>query len=215
MDFIKIGIVDDHKLFRKGLATLINSFSEYKVVLECSNGFELLEKLPMAVPDLILLDVNMPGMNGLQTLDALKENHYDIKVIGLSMDDQEETIVKMIGLGARGYILKDADPSELKLVLDAVWTKGYSYSEFITHSVFHSLQNKETKPQGNHPQLSERELEFLKWVCEELTYKEIADKMFVSTRTVDGYRDQLFLKLGLKNRVGLALFAVRVGIVKI
>jgi len=214
MDFIKIGLVDDHKLFRRGLASLVNSFTEYKVILEVGNGLELLKNLPSRVPDILLLDVNMPGMNGFQTLEVLKKEYPAIRVIGLSMDDNENTILKMIGLGARGYVLKDSEPNELKSVLDMVWNKGYSYTEFITTSLINSLQNKEQKIENDAltVSLNNREIEFLKWVCKELTYKEIADKMCLSTRTIDGYRDNLFQRLGVKNRVGLALYAVRSGI---
>lgn len=214
IEFVKIGLVDDHKLFRKGLATLLNSFTDYKVILEVNNGLELLKNLPSRTPDLLLLDVNMPGMNGFQTLEVLKKDYPGIRVIGLSMDDNENTILKMIGLGARGYVLKDSEPHELKSVLDSVWNKGYSYSEFITNSLINSLQNKDIKSEidRNSVSLNAREIEFLKWVCKELTYKEIADKMCLSTRTIDGYRDNLFQRLGVKNRVGLALYAVRSGI---
>jgi len=214
MEFVKIGLVDDHKLFRRGLASLVNSFTDYKVILEVGNGLELLKNLPNRIPDILLLDVNMPGMNGFQTLEILKKDYPGIRVIGLSMDDNENTILKMIGMGARGYILKDSEPNELKGVLDSVWHKGYSYTEFITNSLISSLQNKDFKSdtEASTIALNSREIEFLKWVCQELTYKEIADRMCLSTRTIDGYRDNLFQRLGVKNRVGLALYAVRSGI---
>jgi len=215
MDFIKIGLVDDHKLFRKGLSSLINSFTEYKVISEYSNGLELIKNLPISQPDIILLDINMPGMNGFQTMEILKKDYPNIRVISLSMDDNENTILKMIGLGARGYILKDAEPNELKSCLDSVWLKGYSYSEFITTSLINSLQHRDPKFDPEMVQLNPREQEFLKYVCLELTYKEIADKMCLSTRTIDGYRDNLFQRLGVKNRVGLALYAVKNGIFKL
>jgi DNA-binding NarL/FixJ family response regulator len=156
-------------------------------------------------------------MNGFQTLEVLRKEYPGIRVIGLSMDDHENTILKMIGMGARGYVLKDSEPHELKSVLDAVWNKGYSYTDFITTSLINSLQNKELRSEMDQQAISlnSREVEFLKWVCKELTYKEIADKMCLSTRTIDGYRDNLFQRLGVKNRVGLALYAVRSGIYKL
>ncbi len=213
MEFVKIALVDDHKLFRKGLASLVNSFPDFKVVMEFNSGIELLSYLPKALPDIILLDINMPGMNGFQIMEVLTKEYPSVLVISLSMDDREGTILKMIGLGARGYVLKDAEPSELKETLDLVWLKGYSYSEFVTNSLINSIQCKgKAHIPKNEVVLNPRETEFLKWVCKEMTYKEIADKMCLSTRTIDGYRDNLFQRLGVKNRVGLALYAVRSGI---
>jgi len=215
---IKVALVDDHKLFRRGIASLINSFSEYKIVLEAGSGEELISVLNHTnLPDLLLLDIKMPGIDGFATLAYLTKKFPEVKVLALSMYDDEKSVIRMIGLGARGYLLKDSEPIELKNALDSVYDKGYFYSEFVTGNLIHSLHHKkpDEKP-GEHPiSLNDREIDFLKLVCKELTYKEIADIMCLSTRTIDGYRDALFQKLSVKNRVGLVLYTLKVGLVSI
>ncbi len=215
---IKVALVDDHKLFRRGIASLINSFSEYKIVLEAGSGEELISVLNHTnLPDLLLLDIKMPGIDGFATLAYLTKKFPEVKVLALSMYDDEKSVIRMIGLGARGYLLKDSEPIELKNALDSVYDKGYFYSEFVTGSLIHSLHHKKTDEKtGEHPiSLNDREIDFLKLVCKELTYKEIADIMCLSTRTIDGYRDALFQKLSVKNRVGLVLYTLKVGLVTI
>lgn len=212
----KIALVDDHSLLRKGLSSLIQSFDTYTVILEADNGKDFVNKLnPESLPDLVLMDINMPEMDGYQASNWLKENHPDIKVLALSMYDNESAIIRMFRAGAKGYILKDCDPMELKTALHSIIHKGFYYSEMITGSLIHNINSKaddhKTGPKG----LSEREISFLKLVCSELTYKEIADKMFLSPRTIDGYRDALFEKLNVKTRVGLVLYAIKFGIVNL
>jgi two-component system, NarL family, invasion response regulator UvrY len=130
----------------------------------------------------------------------------------LSMSDNESDIIKMIKYGARGYILKDANPEYLERALTDMVTKGFYYSEWLSGTIINSLRGLESKKEE---ELSEKEVEFLKLACTEMTYKEIADKMFLSVRTIDGYRDALFEKLNLKSRVGLVLYAIKNGIVKV
>lgn len=197
---------------------MINSFAEYEVTSESASGEEVLSTLASSVPpDLLLLDIKMPGMDGFTTLGHLHKSYPSIKVLFLSMYDDEATVIKMIGRGARGYLLKDADPADLKEAIDSVVEKGYFYSEFVTGRLIHSLNHKvpEEKPGFVFVSINDREIEFLKLVCEELTYKEIANKMCLSTRTIDGYRDILFQKLKVKNRVGLVLYSVKTGLVEI
>lgn len=215
---IKVALVDDHKLFRRGIASLINSFSEYRIILEAGSGEELLAALTAHnLPDLLLLDIKMPGMDGFATLEYLTRNKPEIKVLALSMYDDEQSVIRMIGMGARGYLLKDSEPIELKNALDSVYEKGYFYSEFVTGNLIHSLHHKKSdeKAASAHILLNDRETEFMKLVCRELTYKEIADIMCLSTRTIDGYRDSLFQKLSVKNRVGLVLYSLKAGLVTI
>jgi DNA-binding NarL/FixJ family response regulator len=198
-------IVDDHLLFAQSLQGLINSFDEYKVVFHALNGKELQTKLITedSLPDLVLLDINMPVMNGMETMEWLKENHPEVKVLALSMDDNEETIIKIIRKGARGYLLKDIHPEVFHKAMNEVLSKGFYYSERVNNSLLHALDKKE------EISLKERELEFLKWACTELTYKEIAAKMFLSPKTIDGYREVLFEKLEVKSRIGLVLYAIK------
>jgi DNA-binding NarL/FixJ family response regulator len=157
----------------------------------------------------------MPEMDGYDTAQWLKENHPDIKVLALSMYDNENSIIRMLKAGAKGYILKDCEPSELKAAIDAVVSKGYYYSDLVSGKLIHAINKIEDSGSDTNTlaNLNDRETDFLKYACTELTYKEIADKMFVSPRTIDGYRDALFEKLHVKTRVGLVMYAIKNGIV--
>jgi len=212
-----IGIVDDHALFRKGLTVLINLLPHYSVVLGAAHGQDLIVQLEkQAAPDIILMDIVMPVMDGYAATEWLNENHPDTKVLALSTMDAETAIIKMIKSGAKGYILKDAEPEELKLAFDEVLARGYFYNDFVTRKVLHSISQlfERKNPTAVFANLNEREIEFLKYACTELTYKEIADRMCLSMRTVEGYRDALCEKLNLKTRVGLAVYAIRNNLVK-
>ncbi|MES1217620.1 MAG: response regulator transcription factor [Bacteroidota bacterium] len=214
---IKVALADDHVLLRNGLAGLINSFDDYEVIFEADNGADLQNKIKKdEAPDLVLMDINMPTLDGFATAEWLRQNFPLAKVLALSMYDNENSIIRMFKAGARGYILKDCEPAELKAALDSIIKKGYYYSELVTGKLIHSI-NKMDDDAGikNLSSLNERELEFLKYACTEMTYKEIADKMFLSPRTIDGYRDALFEKLNLKTRVGLVMYAIKNGIVQV
>jgi two-component system, NarL family, invasion response regulator UvrY len=208
-------LIDDHVLLRNGLSNLIESFGNYKVLFGASNGRDFIEKLnPALLPEVILMDINMPEMDGYETCLWVKDNHSQIKVLALSMYDNENAVIRMFKAGAKGYILKDCDPAELKAALDALITKGFYYSEMVTGKLIHSINTLSEKDSDlkNVIKLSDREITFLKLACTELTYKEIADKMFLSPRTIDGYRDDLFQKLNVKTRVGLVMYALKNGI---
>jgi two-component system, NarL family, invasion response regulator UvrY len=217
-------LVDDHVLLRNGLANLIRSFGEYAVLFEARNGMDLMRQLrPCYTPDIVLLDINMPEMDGYDTALWLKCNFPDIKIIALSMYDADNSIIRMLKNGAKGYILKDSSPAELRKALDSVIRKGFYYSEMVTGKLIHTLSCLDG-PGGSDSMeftiehvlgLNEREVEFLKLACTELTYKEIADQMFLSPRTIDGYRDSLFEKLNVRTRVGLVLYAMKNGIVHV
>jgi two-component system, NarL family, invasion response regulator UvrY len=214
-----LALVDDHKLFRKGLRSLIELVSKnnYHILFEADNGRELLQKVSAAaLPDIILMDINMPGMDGFDAVKWLKGKYPQVKVLVVSMVESEEYIIRMLKLGVKGYLSKDVEPDELRQALDAVRNKGFYYTDFITGKLIHSLQNPAS---GTDPatvlntELTERERDFLNLACTELTYQEIAKKMFLSAKTIDGYRNTLFDKFGVKSRTGLALFAVRSGLV--
>ena len=211
-------LVDDHSLLRNGLASLIKSFGDYNILFEADNGQDFINKLkPKTLPQVVLMDINMPEMDGYEACLWLKNNHPEIKVLALSMYDQENSVIRMFKAGAKGYILKDCDPSELKTALNAVVSKGFYYSEMVTGKLIHTINSldEEDSQVRNMIQLNEREVHFLKLVCTEFTYKEIAEKMFLSPRTIDGYRDDLFQKLNAKTRVGLVMYAIKNGIVNI
>ena len=213
----QITLIDDHALLRNGLAGLVTNLG-YEVLSQYDNGKDFVEKYNKAAqPDIILMDINMPVMDGYETTLWLKKNYPDVKVLALSMYDDENAIIRMLKNGARGYILKDADPAELKQAINAVLNRGFYYSEMVTGKLIHSIGNTDDDDNGTASvlKLSDREMEFLKLVCTEMTYKEIADKMYLSPRTIDGYRDALFEKLSIKTRVGLVLYAIKNGIVRV
>jgi len=201
-------IVDDHLLFAGSLEKLIHSFSGFKVLYHAKNGKDLQQKIKDEVekPEIILLDINMPVMNGHETVIWLSEHHPDIKVLALSMEDDEEVILKMLCNGAKGYLLKDIHPDKLIEALNEVIDKGYYHSEKVAATLLHSLHNDQ---KINAPVFKDNEIIFMILACSEMTYKEIAEKMNLSPKTIDGYRQELFNKLHIKNRVGLVLYALK------
>jgi DNA-binding NarL/FixJ family response regulator len=212
-----IALADDHVLLRKGLVSLVENLG-YKVILEVDNGQELTEQIQAGVhPDLVLMDINMPVKDGYETTKWLKNNAPLTKVLALSMYDDESAIIRMLKNGAKGYILKDSEPGELRTAIESILSKGFYYSEMVTGRLIHSINtmDDEDSPAKNLNGLNEREIDFLKLAATEFTYKEIAEQMHLSPRTIDGYRDALFEKLNIKSRVGLVLFAIKNGLVKI
>nr|MBP6313982.1 response regulator transcription factor [Chitinophagaceae bacterium] len=209
----KIIIVDDHTLVASTIADLIDSFESYTVTHQLRNGKELFEKLAVTgnVPDIILLDINMPIMDGYQTMEKLQAQYPDLLVLALSMNDDEASIIKMMKLGASGYISKIIKEEELITALDSVARKGYYYTDQVAHLLASNFKQKKNIPTVH---FTERELELLSYIATELTYKEIAEKMFCSPKTIDGYREDLFLKLQVKSRVGLVVYAIKNGYYK-
>ena len=217
-DIKYVTVVDDHTMFRKGICALINLFPNYKVLFDAANGQDFIKQLqPRHIPDIVLLDVVMPEMDGYLTANWIKANYPEIKILALSTMDAETAIIRMIKNGAKGYVLKDAEPSELKQAFDEVLSRGYYYNDLISRKIIQSVNLLADDKNGitTFSNLSDRELTFLKLACSEKTYFEIAKEMFVSERTVDGYRDSLFKKLNISTRVGLAIYAIKNGIVKI
>lgn len=222
---VKLAIVDDHNLFRKGLITLINladKREEYLVVFEAENGQDMMKKLDKkAIPDIILLDIDMPDMNGYEAIAWLQKHYPQVAVLVVSMVEKEESVVRMVRLGAKGYLSKDIEVDDIHGALKALSQKQYYYSDFLTgkliDSILRGTEGDDSVGAGNKiwRELSEREREFIKFSCMELTYEEIAGNMFVSPKTVDGYRSSLFAKFGVKTRVGLVVFAIKNGLVSI
>lgn len=207
-----IVIVDDHILIAKALGSILANFEQFEVLYECENGLELQEKCNHKnnIPHIVLLDISMPVMDGFATAKWLKETHPEVLIMALSMQDDEQSLIKMIKCGAKGYLLKNVHPTELEKALNNLVKNGYYYPEWAASKVFASLSNTtEDKLQPEH--LTEREKTFLHYAITEMSYKEIADKMCCSPRTVESYRDNLFEKLGLRTRVGLAVYAMKNG----
>lgn len=212
---ISVAIIDDHSLLRNALARLVNTFEECTVLFEAGNGKELRSKLTQQVlPDVVMLDVNMPEMDGFETAQWLHKTYPQVKVLALSMLSDEKTIIRMFRLGAKGYLLKNTDAEELRRALISIVDKNYYLSEFVSEKLVAGLHTGNVSEEKEIV-LNEKEKEFLRWTCTELAYKDIAAKMFVSTRTVDDYRQALFYKLKVHSRVGLAMYAIKNGIVEI
>ncbi|TXE15018.1 response regulator transcription factor [Seonamhaeicola algicola] len=207
MKTYSVVIVEDHKLLSQAIAGLVNSFEEFKVSYLCYNGKELLTKfkIPENRPDIVLIDVNMPILNGIETTRIITQEYPDVRVIALSVVEDEATIINMLKVGAKGYLLKDIEKNILEIALKEVIKNGYYYTQDVSHILVNSLNGKDT----SIIKLKEREIEFIKYACSEMTYKEISEKMFLSPKTIDGYRDSLFQKLHLKNRIGLVLYAIK------
>lgn len=210
MKTIPIAIVDDHTLMSKALENMITENSKYKVVMNQPNGEDFINALENTseLPAVVLMDINMPYKNGIETTEWLTEHHPDIRVIALTMEDDEKVLIKMLKAGAKGYLLKDMQPSILFQAIDTVFEKGSFYTDFVAQKLL-KVQTEDAKNASLLSDLKEREKEFIKLACSELTYKEIADKMCLSPKTIDGYRDSVFVKLEIKNRVGLVLFALK------
>ena len=209
---IRLALADDHNRFRRGVEELIEDFDNMEIVASVANGKELIDKLTAAIvlPDVCLLDINMPEMNGFETAKKIKELWPDIKILAVSVYDSEFNVLGMLRAGAGGYILKDTQPQVLRVAIESLHKNGFYHSELVTGKILHQFM---TKPkEQSSVELSENELMFLKHCCSELTYKEIADLMKISHRTIDGYRDQLFLKLNIKSRTGLVLYALKTGV---
>jgi DNA-binding NarL/FixJ family response regulator len=210
-----IALVDDHALLRSGLAGVINSFGEYKVIFEADNGKQFIEQLKKnEKPDVVLMDITMPEMDGFETTKWIKNNAPGIKVLVLSMMDDDNSIIKMLQNGAKGYILKDSKPDVLRSALREVSEKGFFLNEIVSAKLVHLINKGETT-RANEIELSEKEKEFLKWCCTDKSYKEIAEEMHINPRTVETLRSNLFEKLETLSRVGLAMYAIRNGLVKV
>jgi two-component system invasion response regulator UvrY len=214
-DKIKIAIADDHALFRKGICELLSDFNEIEILFDVSNGVEMIKAVEAAPikPDVCLLDINMPVLDGFETAKQLKHKWPGIKILAVSMYDQDFTIIRMLHCGATGYVLKDIEPEELKDAIVQIHKTGFYYSKGIGSDVLDIAQLQEEDER--YIPITDNEKQFLKLCCTELTYKEIADRMGCSPRTVDGYRDKLFTKLHVTSRTGLAMYAIREGIASI
>lgn len=208
---INIVITDDHTLFRKGMVALVSDFTFAGEISEAGNGAELLDLLAHAeqLPDVILLDLKMPVMDGVDAHSKIKQLYPDVKVIILTMEDDEQYILHLILEGVNGYLLKNADPDEVETAIVKVIEKGLYFPENITDIVMKNLAKKEKPEVVFNPGFTEREQEVLTLICKQYTAAEIADELNVSVRTAEGYRQKLLEKSGTKNTVGLIINALK------
>jgi two-component system invasion response regulator UvrY len=212
---IKVALVDDHILLRHALASLINQSDKCIVSIEASNGKEFLEKLNTGtVPDIAILDLNMPVMDGQETAEWLQRHHPEINVLMLTMYDSELVLIRLLKAGVKGFMKKDIHPTELMFAIQSVVDNGYYYSAHTSSKLAGLFKESENKtPLFQKIMLDDLEMDFLKLACSEMTYKEIAQKMNMNPRAIDGIRDALFTRLDVKSRVGLAMYALRHGLV--
>lgn len=211
---VKIGIADDQQLFVKSLGELIGRFKRFETVVDGLNGKDLLDRLAKLaeLPDIVLLDVNMPTMDGVSTAKIMTEKYPDIKIVALSTNDDDATIINMLRAGSCAYLLKDIHPDELERALGEIYEKGFYNADVVNirhrRLILHEHAVEDVK-------LNDREILFLKLACSDLTYKQIASEMNLAPRTIDGYREALFEKFNVQSRVGMAMEAIRRQLIKI
>lgn len=210
---IRIALVDDQKLFRGGLRMILSDREDFNVVFEAGNGKQFFERLAFEPVDVVILDVEMPVMDGIETLTLIKEKYPDLHVIMLTMHDSERLINHLMQLGASGFLLKDENPEIVRLAVERVSQEGLFFRDYVSKALMKGGRQKQNASSYGGPDISERELQVLTLICQEFTSKEIADKLFISARTVEGHRRSLVDKTGSRNIVGLVLYAVKNGIV--
>jgi DNA-binding NarL/FixJ family response regulator len=208
---IKVAIVDDHRMFRKSLSLLINSFSDADVLFEASNGTECIARMRDQVPDVVLLDIQMPEMNGFDTCKSLHENHPDVKVLILSELNDRETIRKIIDCGAHGYFTKNSDPLELELALRKIHNNGFYFADDLASVLRDTILHTKTPliAANSSVTFTAREIEIIKLAAQEHSSSEIAEKIFINVRTVETHRKRIMEKTSSKNFLGVVLFALR------
>ncbi len=210
-DIIKVAIADDHQLFRKGVILSMRSYANIKFVMEADNGDELLEKIPEFEPDVILCDLKMPIKDGIDSTKLITKNFPNIRVIILTMYEDERFVGHLMDCGAAGYLLKNTDPSEIKKAIMDVMRTGFYLNPFVNKVLIKKNYSKQkfNPSLTSEVVLSEREKEVLTLVCMEFTAAEIAGKMEISARTVEAIKDRLMERFGVKNSVGLVFYAMK------
>jgi two-component system response regulator DegU len=211
MEKINVVITDDHKLFRKGIAALLSDFDFINEIGEAGNGIELLNEIENleSPPDLILLDVRMPEMDGIEAQKLVREKYPEIKIIILSMEDDEQIVLHLIEQGVHGYLLKNADPDEVEMAIKKVISEGYYFSQEFTQLIVRNVVRKKTNKFELEQELTSKELQVLELICKQFTANEIADILNLSVRTIEGYRRKLLEKTKSKNLAGLVVFALK------
>ena len=213
MEKIQIIIADDHQLFRNGLKILLNSFPDFEVTGDVSNGEEFLKVVNTIPADIVLMDINMPEMDGIEATRKGLKLCPDLKIIALSMYGEEEYYYKMVDAGAKGFLLKDSDISEVKEAILTVSKGGSYFSQELLYHVIQKIKHREHESKTAN--LSKREKEILSKICEGFSNQEIADSLFISKRTVDKHRANLLGKTNSKNTASLILFAIRNKLIEI
>jgi DNA-binding NarL/FixJ family response regulator len=215
MKKIKITIADDYKIFRDGLKVSLSQDENFEIIGEADNGEDLIASIEINKPDVIIMDLKMPIMDGMEATQIIRKKYSDIKILVVSMYDDDKFIIHLMEIGANGYLLKNADPAEIIKAIHSVYENGYYFNDIVNKALLKKLVLKgNIKPSFNqNVELTERELEVLKMVCEEKTATEIGKEIFLSPRSVEGIRQRLIEKIGVRNTAGLVMFAYKSGIV--
>jgi DNA-binding NarL/FixJ family response regulator len=214
MGVIKVAIADDHKIFRKGVILSLRPYPNIEFIIEAENGQELIDALQIpnaTLPDVILMDLRMPQKDGIETTKYVAKQFPQIHIICLTMFEDERYVSHMMEVGANGYLLKSAEPQEIKQAILEVMAKGYYLNNFVNRILLKKSHNKQkAAPNLNHEiTISDRERDVIKYICMEFTAQEIAQKLEVSARTVESIKDRLMERFGAKNTAGLVFFAVK------
>lgn len=216
MSKIKVAIADDHQLFREGLAFILEKEEDFDVLFDAENGEDLLQKLQKSLEpaDVILMDIKMPVMDGMEATQQIKKQYPKMKIISISMYDQEDFVLHLLDLGVNGYLLKETSAQEVKKAIRTVKDKGYYFDDFVSQIMLSGLKRKNrNKPNvDGHVQITTREKDVLKLILKECTNHEIAEKLFISVRTVETHRKNLLDKFRVRNTVGLVIRALELGI---
>lgn len=215
---IKVAIADDHKIFRRGVIDTLTPFANISVVFEAEDGEHLLQIMESDIPDVILMDLKMPKMDGIQATIKVKEKYPDVKIIILTMYEDDNFIVHLVENGANAYLLKNSEPEEIYEAICTTFDKGFYFNENVNLALLKKVLHKnkqQFKPTfQNKVQLTEREMEVLQLICNEFTTQEISEQIFLSPRTVEGLRQKLLEKMNVKNTVGLVMYAFRNGLIE-
>jgi DNA-binding NarL/FixJ family response regulator len=213
---IRLLIADDHQIFLDGLALMLSKEPGFKVEGQATNGVQLMELIQEYQPEVVLTDIKMPELNGIGVAHQVRTKFPDVKVIALSMYDQEDQIVEMLEAGAKGYLLKNADKSEIIEAIYAVLSGEVYYCKNTSKRLVSMIARSNFNPykQKEHVQFNEREIEIIKFICQELTAKEMGEKLFISKRTVEGYRTRILEKMQVRNTAGVVLYALKHHLIK-
>lgn len=211
MNLIKVAIADDHKLFRKGVILSLRQHTNISFIIEAENGDELLTKIAEETPDVVLMDLRMPTKDGIETTKEVNRRYPDIRILILTMYEDERFVAHLMENGANGYLLKNADPNEIKKAIMEVMVRGYYLNNFVNRVLLKktNTRNKSIPSLSSEIVLSDKEKEVVRLLCMEYTASEIAQKMEISPRTVESIKDRLMERFGLKNTAGLVFFAVK------
>ncbi|MCC6289829.1 MAG: response regulator transcription factor [Chitinophagaceae bacterium] len=209
-----VAIADDHKIFCDSLESLINAFDAFEVIWTVQDGEQAITMLQQKskLPDILLLDINMPGKNGIEVAEWMFQQNLQVNILALTMENDDNSVIKMLQYGVKGYLLKSVSAEELQNALLSIVKYGYYYTPHVTKQIGNFIAHKNSEPV---PVLKDREKELLQYMCTDMSYMEIAEKMFLSESTVDSYRARLFEKFNVKNRIGLLLKANSMGLIRL